>query len=278
MTPFPETPPLDDPGEFRGHLWIQELPTGGRFRFSVAESGLVTFGTADETFTGVDAVPPPYRRAADTISSQLDRTALRNATEQPAQVTFFGRATRNEGVDYDWAVLPPFVGIDVWSPRRDGLLPPDTATTVFERLGLPTLPAIAKEVRAAHTDLSQYETSETFPPSVWREGPAAAVLLRDKTGGRAYVPHPDRDPLPAPVTRDPAELAAEHATDDRIERTVDELTAEGQAPSVDAIRTRLVAALARERYAGLRHTTGHITATQAFQSAVATRVQRHLAQ
>lgn len=102
------------------------------------------------------------------------------------------------------------------------------------------------------------------------------MLVRDKTGGRASVEHPDRDPLPAPVTRPPAELAAEHVTDDRIERTVDELTAEEQAPTPDAIRTRLVADLAREQYAGLRGTAGHLTATQAFQSTVAGRVQRYL--
>lgn len=276
MNSFPETPSLDESADFQGHLWIQELPTGGRFRFSVADSGLITYGTADETFTGVDTVPPPYRRAADTISTQLDRTALRNATEQPEQVTFFGRATRNEGVDYDWTTLPPFVGIDVWSPRRDGVFPPDTATTVFERLGLPTPPAVEKEVPATHTDLSQYETDAAFPASVWREGPAAAVLLRDKTGGRAHVQHPDSDPLPEPVTRDPAELAAEYATDQRIERAVDALSEEGQAPTADDVRTRLIANLARKQYAHLRGTAGHITATQEFQSAVAARVQTYL--
>jgi hypothetical protein len=276
MTPFPEMPSLEASSEFRGHLWVQELPTGGRFRFSVADSGLVTFATADETFTGVDAVPPPYRRAADTVGTQLDRAALRDALDQPEQVTFFGLATRDEGLDYDWTALPPFVGIDVWSSRGDGLLPPDTATTVVERLGLPTLPAVEKELRAAHTDLGRYEPATAFPASVWREGPAAAVLIRDKTGGRARVQHPDRDPLPDPVTRDPAALAADHATDDRIARAIDDLTARGVSPAADDICTRLVGDLAREHYTHLRGPTGHVTATQAFQSAVAARVQRYL--
>ena len=276
MHPFPETPPLEENADFRGHLWIQELPTGGRFRFSVADSGLVTFGTADETFAGVDAVPPPFRRAAETVGTRLDRAALRDATEQSDQVTLFGCATRNEGVDYDWTALPPFVGVDVWSPRSDRLLSPDTATTVFERLGLPTLPAVEKELRAAHAGFDGYGTAAGFPPSGWRDGPAAAVLIRDKTGNRASLEHPDRDPLPDPVTQPPAELAAEHATDDRVERTVAELTAAGQSSTADAVCTRLVADLARERYAHLRGTAGHTTTTQAFQSAVAARVQAYL--
>jgi hypothetical protein len=94
-------------------------------------------GTADETFTSPDEVPAPYRRAADTTGTLLDR----DATDQLAQVkmTFFGRATGDEGIDCDWSALTPFVGIDVWSPCRDKLLPPDTATTAFERLGLPRL-------------------------------------------------------------------------------------------------------------------------------------------
>jgi hypothetical protein len=82
-------------------------------------------------------------------------------------------------------------------------------------------------VQAAHTDLGQYEIAVGFPTAVWREGLAAAVLIRDETGGRARVPHPDRDPPPEPVARDPADLAAEYATDDRIEPTADTLTAEG---------------------------------------------------
>lgn len=276
MNSFPEIPPLDESGDFRGHLWIQELPTGGRVRFHVAESGLITFGISDETFAGVEAVPPPYWRAADAISAQIDRTALRNALAEPDQVTFFGRATQNTGVDYDWAELPPFVGIDVWSPRRDEVLPPDTATTIFRRLGLPTLPAVEKEARAAHTDFSRYETAAVFPSSVWREGNAAAVLIRDKTGGRARVQQPERGQLPDSVTGTPAELAAEHATDERIERTIDELTVQGQAPTADTICTRLVADVARERYVHLRGTTDHITATQEFQSTVAARVRDYL--
>jgi len=72
MHTCPETPTLDDTVEFSGHVWIQELPTGGEFRFQVAQSGLVTFATADGSFESVTAVPVAFRRAA-----QLTRRGFR---------------------------------------------------------------------------------------------------------------------------------------------------------------------------------------------------------
>jgi len=275
VKPFPETASLDDTDDLSGHLWIQELPTGGQFRFQVAASGLLTFGTPDETFTGVEAVAHSYRRAAETISKQLDRSALQTAIEQPETVTFFGCATRNEGIDYDWDTLPPFVGIDVWSPNKESVLPPDAATTVFNRLGLPTLPPVKKEAPAAYTDLSRYETAAEFPSSAWRTGKAAALLIRDKAAGRAKAQRSGTESPPDPATDPPAELAAQFATDERIEQTIDTLTEHEQPPTVDAIRDRLIADVAREAYAHLRGDNAHITSMPEFRSVVAERVQKH---
>lgn len=78
------------------------------------------------------------------------------------------------------------------------------------------------------------------------------------------------------MLRTPADVAAEYATNERIERTADDLTAAEVTPTADAIRTRLVADLARERYADPRGPAGPVTATQAFQPTVATHVQRYL--
>lgn len=115
---MPDTPPLVDAEPLTGHLWVQELPTGGQFRFQVANSGRLTFCTADRTFDTVKAVPLSHRRTAMTVSERLNRGALRTALDDPTQITFFGTATRNEGISYDWTALPPFVGIDAWVTRQ----------------------------------------------------------------------------------------------------------------------------------------------------------------
>ncbi|MBX0288303.1 hypothetical protein [Haloarcula salinisoli] len=276
MKQCPEAPTLAETGEFSGHVWVQELPTGGQFRFTVAPSGFVTFATPDGSFDAAASVPAAFRRAAHQIAAQLDRDALEAATDAPDDITFCGIATRNEGVDYDWAAVPPFVGTDVWSGRSEAFLSPDAATGVFDRLGLPTLPAVEKEQPAAHIDLARFDESAGFPPSAWRDGPAAGVLIRDKAGNRAAAWCVEPGDPPSDAERhSAAELAAAYATTDRIEQTVTAMSGDGTSVTVDGIRDRLVADVAREAYAELFADGAFIASLTAFESAVAERVQRH---
>ncbi len=277
MKSYPETPHLGQAGGLTGHLWVQELPTGGRLRFQVAASGLVTFAIAGQSFDAVEAVPAPYRRAAAFVTEHFDRGAFHGATDDPDRVTFFGLATRNEGVTYDWSTLPAFVATDVRSGETGGFLTPDAASGVFKRLGLPTLPAVAKEARAAHTDLGRYEKAGAFPASRWRDGDAAAVLIRDKSGGRLQAWRPGAATATLePVTGTAAELAAEYATDSRIERTVTKLREDRRSPTVGAVRDRLIADVAREAYGSLYADGEFVVSTREFEAALAERVQQQL--
>lgn len=274
MKQCPETPALADV-EFSGHAWVQELPTGGTFRFQVAASGLVTFATAQQSFDTPATVPPQFRLAAELINERLDRDALAAATGNPSDVTFCGIATRNEGVEYDWHTVPAFVGVDIWSDRKDQFLSPDTAAGVFKRLGLPTLPAIEKELAAVHADFTRYEDQDGFPESEWREGHATGVLIRDKSGGRAAEWCREQNTVTAPEPQAAVDLATEYATDKRIEQTIAELQADGHSVTVDTIRDRLVADVAREAYVDLFVDGEFVASLSAFQSAVAERVQQH---
>ena len=274
MKQCPETPALADV-EFSGHVWVQELPTGGTFRFQVAASGLVTFATAQHSFDTPASVPPQFRRAAELINEQLDREALEAATDDPSDVTFCGIATRNEGVEYDWNALPAFVGVDIWSDRKDQFLSPDAAAGVLKQLGVPTLPAIAKELVAVHANFTQYEGQDGFPESEWREGHAAGVLIRDKSGGRALAWRREQSAAPASGPESAVELATEYTTDERIEQTIAALRADGHPVTVDTVRDRLVSDVARESYVDLFADGEFVASLSAFQSAIAERVQQH---
>jgi len=205
---FPETPPLTEDPELSGHVWVQELVTGEPLRFRVAPSGLVEFGTRGEVF-GSDGVPLRFGCAARSVRESLDLSALRGSVDDTESVTFFGTATLYDGLDYDWSELPAFVGVDVWSDEKDGYLTPDAASKAYSSLGLTPLPAFEKETAAGRAPLDAYASGD-LPESRFRDGPAAGVLVRDKSGGRGEArrstPEGGADP----------DGVARYVTDDRI--------------------------------------------------------------
>jgi len=283
---FPENPSVDDDPDLSGHLWIQELVTGTPLRFRVAESGLVTFGTETETFDAGDDTPLPYLSATEFVRNTLDLSALRSALDDTKSVTFFGVATLYEGIDYDWSGLPAFLGVDIWSGDRDAYFAPDETVRAYEALGLSTLPAVEKEARAEYTNIEEYvsEDASEAPDSAYYDGPAAGVLARDKSGGRAVswrsgvgddVPREDEDtsrdePLSAKG------LAEKYVPEERIGRTVDVLRDTDEGATVDRVRERLLADVARENYARLYDDGEPVVPEKEFRSAVGERAQRYL--
>lgn len=269
MQSFPPVPDVENAPESLfdgGHLWVQEWVTGGPLRFRLQPSGLLEFGDDQRVFDG-GGVPPGYQQAVAHVRGEFDRQRLREALDDVSEAVFFGVATRNEGIEYDWDRTPSFLGTDVWTPDGE-FRPPDAAEALFERLGLAPVNAVAKEVRADSFDPATYE----LPASEWRDGPAAGVLVRNKTGDRATLvadwerPEPDWD--------DEAALADEVATEERIATATEHLERRGESVDVAAVTDRVVAVVARQAFA--RAFDDDAVDETAFRSAVAERVSRVL--
>ncbi|WP_239685576.1 hypothetical protein [Halolamina pelagica] len=111
MKQFPPLPVIDDDAAptFEGHLWLLEVVEGTPLRFQLQQSGAIRFGGAHGTWAD-DAIPRPCRRAVRHVRERLDRRALRRAVDDVTALTFLGRATHRERIDYDWERLPPFLG------------------------------------------------------------------------------------------------------------------------------------------------------------------------
>jgi hypothetical protein len=248
----PSVPHVDDaPADFLdgGHLWVREAVEGGDCRFRLSDAGVVRFGDRDREFDA-DAIPEPYRHAVRYVRERLDRAALREAVGDVEAVTFFGTSTHRRGVDYDWASLPPFLGTDVRSASEEAFLPPDRAERAFTRLGLTPVNTFAKEVRAVDFAPERYE----FPESDWYDGPAAGVVLADKTGGRARLPNPEveaADPA-TPAEFDPEERARAWASDERFDRVAERLRAVGRPVTVETLYDRVLESVLREHHRELR--------------------------
>lgn len=243
MRAFPQIPDVADApaGLLDGHLWLQEWVEGAPLRVQLEASGLLVFGDDERVF---DDPPLGYRCAVRHVRDQFDRTVLRAALDDVESAVFYGVATRKQTLDYDWERLPPFLGFDVYDARDDRFLPPDAVDRLYDRLGLASLNAVQKELRGADFDPDSYE----LPESAWRDGQAAGVLVRNKTGDRAKLRAPPDDrPTVTPFEGDPADIAAELVTAERVDRASETVTSGGS----DAVAERVLELAAREEYARL---------------------------
>lgn len=277
MKQFPSIPRTEEvPSDLldSGHLWIQELVDGAHFRFRLRESGMLQFGDRNRVYRDPDDIPLPYHHAVRHVREEFDREALRAARDDVSSVVFFGVATHRHTIDYDWERTPSFLGFDVWDDADEGqFLPPDAVEQIYDRLGLQSVNVFEKEVRATDFDPKDYE----IPSSAWYDGPAAGVVLRNKTGQRAKILHPDFEAAgDVSVTENDAtaeDLAREYATRDRVEAVADELEDRGRSVTFDAVYDRVVEAIVREET--LLREEGVIDAG-AFRSEVAARTQEFL--
>jgi ATP-dependent RNA circularization protein (DNA/RNA ligase family) len=302
MKQFPSVPRVANapPDLFdSGHLWIQEKVDGANFRFRLRESGMLEFGDRSRVYRDADEIPAPFTHAVRHVRGAFDREALRAARDDVASVVFFGEATYHHAIDYDWDRMPSFLGFDVWEgdggSAADGaaddrgadgrFLPPDAVEQVYDQLGLDSVNAFQKEVRATDFDPESYE----IPDSNWYDGPAEGVVLRNKTGQRAKLLHPDfrkvekTVPVDAPaedVETAAEELAREYATRRRIEKIVHELEDRELSVTFDAVYPRVVEDVIREEHKQLFHGDAGdaewAVAAAAFRSEIAAQTRRVL--
>lgn len=275
MKEFPSIPRADDapPDLFdRGHLWIQEKVDGANVRFQLRSSGEIVFGDRNRVYRDGD-VPEPYGHAVRHVRERLDRGALREAVGDPEGIVFFGEAMHEHAVEYDWDRTPSFLGFDVWSAEKGEFLPPDAVEKIYQRLGLRSVNAVRKEVRAVDFDPRSYE----IPASNWYDGPAEGVVVRNKTGLRAKLLHPDFREVDDTVPLDASaeELAQKYATDRRFEKVADKLRDRERPVTFDALYDRVVEDIVREEHKQLFDGDGDFD-FKAFRSEVAALTSRYI--
>lgn len=265
MQPIPDLPSASQRPELfdEGHLWIQELVAGAPLRFRLEPSGRITFAGRERRFDGDP--PPSYRHAVRHVREHLDREALLAERADPSAVVFAGVATRHEGIDYDWARLPGFLGTDVHAGEQ-GLLPPDVVERSFERLGLDPVAAVEKEVQAAYFDPEDYE----IPASAWYDGPAAGVVIRNKRGGRAAIRTDSVRSEVEELDGDADAVAESVVTRERVRRAA-KAAGEEDGSDLDAVLERVLEAIWREEHGRLPDLD-----ERAFRSAVVERVRERL--
>ena len=222
VKPYPSLPDLDSlsPEAFEGSVWIRELVAGDGLRFGVTDGGYLRYATGERRF---DSDPPlRLRRAVGHVRRRFDVDALLGEASDPTELVFYGVATVEDGVAYEWDRLPPFLGFDVWNGARDRWLPNDAVERAFEGLGLASVNAFEKELPVRHFYPERYEV----PDSAWYDGPAAGAVVRDSHGNRGVRVNPGARPSEAAapdLPADPDALASTVVTPALVERLAEAL-------------------------------------------------------
>lgn len=252
MRRYPALPHLEDAPELldAGHLWLQELVDGSLLRFSIDADGTLTFG---DSHRGFDGDPPlSLRPAVRHVRDSLDWETLYDSEADLTAVTFFGVAPRNQGFDYDWDRIPPFLGTDVWHAEQGAFLAPDVVERVYERIGLEPVTVVQKEVPTRDFDPDSYE----IPQSAWADQQASGVVIRSKQGGRAKLlaergVDSEQASDDGTVPSDPDAIIDRYLTDDLLAR-VDEVLGETETDtSPEQLHERALETVAREHYGEL---------------------------
>ncbi|WP_121743243.1 RNA ligase family protein [Natronorubrum halophilum] len=276
MKKYPSIPRVKDaPSRLfdEGHLWLLEKVDGANFRFQLQQSGLIQFGDRSRWFADPGAVPEPYQHAVRHIQEHLDRNALRHAVTDVEDVVFFGEAMHQHTVEYEWDRVPSFLGFDIWSAETTEFYPPDTVEQIFEQLGLHPVNVIERERRARDFDPEAY----AVPQSAWYDGPAEGVVIRNKRGGRAKLLHPafqDVDEA-VPVAVSAPKLAAEFATERRMEKLAVKIENREQPVTVETLYERVLEDIVREEHKRLYH-SGESVDMGTFRSEVGRLVRQFL--
>jgi hypothetical protein len=276
MKAYPPIPRVENaPEELleSGHLWLTEKIDGAILRIQLQASGLIRVGDRNRVYDDPESIPEPYRHAVRHVRERLDREALRAAVDDVESVVLFGEATHYHTIEYDWDRIPPFLGFDVWSGEMGSFQPPDAAERIFDRLGLTPVNAVERELNTRDFDPDSY----TVPESAWYDGPAAGVVIRNKSGGRGKLLHPDfrEREKPSPFEVSAKELADILATDRRFEKITAQLRTHSEAVSFETLYERTLESIVREEHRRLFHDDSPVDMSE-FRSAVAERTQRFL--
>lgn len=160
-------------------LTIHEKMDGANFRFQNAKDveGVesdepLIFGSRNVVYTNEKDQDKNFRHAIDHVLENIDPGELALIRELYGPVVFYGEAMHKHTLDYEWDDTPSFLGFDVWSVEQQRFISWPEASTMFENLGLATVPTVELFADDVDADID-------IPESVYRDGKAEGVVLKD---------------------------------------------------------------------------------------------------
>jgi hypothetical protein len=158
---------LDRPED---EIYWEEKIDGANFRFYVTDERNVLFGSHNRLIDDANA-DSHWSKCISFISSCLSGKDL----SQYVDMIFFGECCIPHSLQYDWAIIPPFIGYDIIC---NGIyISYEDKVKIFEELGLPVVPLL-KITTAAEIQVNGLIDSDV-PQSVFGNVKAEGIVLKN---------------------------------------------------------------------------------------------------
>ncbi len=126
---------------------IEEKMDGANLRVAI-RNGKIIFGSRNQQLIsdeGEDTnIQKNFLRAVNFIRKQISESEGWNTIQEYEKYILFGENMVSHTMSYDWDIIPPFLGFDIYDVEDGKYLDVDEAKVLFENLGLPFVPIIWK--------------------------------------------------------------------------------------------------------------------------------------
>ncbi len=228
---------LRDPNDL---LYIQEKIDGANFRFMIQDGHLLT-GSHKRTHGSQDDENKQWKRCIEHVRSalnDLDEHTLKDLE----QYIFFGESCTPHTMRYDFANMPIFLGFDVWGIEGQKWLEWPFSRSLFEQIGLKTVPDIG--VMKA-SELKKLPTDEEMPITIYGKMRAEGVMYKNYTQ-QIFIKHRTKEfkedhgdkmgRPPKHAKNDTEMLINKYVSNNRIDKKIFELLGNGEKLGMPMMR------------------------------------------
>jgi hypothetical protein len=160
----------DDP------IYIQEKIDGGNAQFRIVALPSELIGVLYGSRTRyLQKGQGQFTANIQWLDSRIVSAHAMGETPRP-QFIYYGEWCRKHTINYDWKVIPPFLGFDIWDIDARLFLPWPVAQDEFARLGIPTVPCIWS---GRASELQGADLLDLLVKSAYRDGPCEGIVIKN---------------------------------------------------------------------------------------------------
>ncbi len=260
-------------------ITVQEKIDGANFRFQLTDNGLI-FGSRTQELVGCTEENKQWGRCIAYLQQILGK----QHRSEMYKYIFYGECCTPHSTPYDWQLIPPFLGFDIYDTEQKQFLPWSIVSELYNELGLITVPTIVEmsvQELSARGYLMQVDDA-IVPISKYYNGQAEGIVFKnyEKQIFAKYVTAKHKEAATKIfggskkwATDDTGKMVAQYCTNGRIDKMIYKLRDEGLELAMSMMKvlpSRVFEDIVEEHYRDIL-SKNHIIDVSKFRKSIAKR-------